>query len=111
MRVWLVNTGWTGGPYGTGHRMKLAHTRRLVRAAVGGELDDVATAADPIFGVAVPERVEGLPPEVLVPKKTWSDGAAYDAQAAKLAKMFVDNFRQFADGASDEVKAAAPKAD
>jgi phosphoenolpyruvate carboxykinase (ATP) len=108
-RVWLVNTGWTGGPYGTGRRLKLGHTRRMVTAALTGALDEVPTARDPIFGLAVPERVDGVPPETLTPRRTWSDGAAYDAQAAKLARMFVDNFEQYADEVSGEVRAAGPK--
>ncbi len=108
-RVWLINTGWTGGPYGVGKRMRLSLTRRMITAALTGELDDVATQPDPIFGVAVPERVDGVPADVLVPRRTWADGAAYDAQANKLADMFVANFKQFEDGVSDRVKAAAPK--
>ena len=108
-RVWLVNTGWTGGPYGQGTRMKLGYTRRMITAALAGDLDRVATRPDPIFGVAVPESVDGVPDEILVPKNTWADSAAYDAQAAKLARMFVENFKQFEDGVSDEVKAASPK--
>lgn len=108
-KVWLVNTGWTGGPYGEGSRMKLAHTRRMVAAALNGELDEVETQADPIFGLQVPVRIEGVPDAVLVPRNTWADTAAYDRQATKLAQMFVDNFRQFEDGVSEEIKAAGPK--
>ena len=89
--------------------MKLAYTRRMVTAALEGELDTVATHSDPIFGLAVPEQVEGVPGDLLIPRKTWADGAAYDAQANRLAEMFVENFRQFEDGVSDEVKAAAPR--
>lgn len=107
--VWLVNTGWTGGPHGVGSRMKLRYTRRMVSAALAGELENVETTVDPTFGLEIPVQVEGVPTEILVPKNTWSDGAAYDAQAAKLAQMFVKNFEQFADGVNDEVKAAAPK--
>ena len=109
-KVWLVNTGWTGGPHGVGSRMKLPYTRRMVQAALAGELDSVDTVIDPIFGVAIPKAIEGVPSEILVPKNTWDDGDAFEAQAQKLAKMFVDNFEQFADGVSDEIKAAAPKA-
>lgn len=109
--VWLVNTGWTGGPHGVGSRMKLAHTRRMVNAALSGELDEGPFETDPIFGLAIPTAIEGVPSEVLVPKNTWSDPEAYDAQAKKLARMFVDNFQQFADGVSDEIQAAAPSAD
>ena len=83
-RVWLVNTGWTGGAYGTGSRMKLAHTRRMVSAALAGELDSVETVEDPIFGLHIPVTVEGVPDEVLRPRATWADGEAYDAAAKKL---------------------------
>ncbi len=109
--VWLVNTGWTGGKYGVGQRMKLAYTRRMVNAALAGGLTDIETVVDPIFGVAIPERIEGVPDELLVPKMTWADEALFEAQATKLAKMFIDNFQQFADGTSDTIKAAAPKVD
>jgi phosphoenolpyruvate carboxykinase (ATP) len=108
-KVWLVNTGWSGGPFGVGERMKLAHTRRMVTAVLTGELDDVATRPDPLFGVAIPEAVPGVPPEVLVPRNTWADGAAYDAQAHKLAEMFADNFGEFESGVTDEVKEAGPR--
>ena len=107
-KVWLINTGWTGGPYGTGERMRLGHTRRLITAALGGELEGVGMITDPIFGLAIPESVKGVPDDVLTPRKTWADGAAYDAQARKLADMFVENFKQFEDGVSDQVKAASP---
>ncbi len=107
--VWLVNTGWTGGPYGVGSRMKLAHTRAMVRAALAGRLDAIDTVADPVFGLAVPVSVPGVPAEVLQPRSTWADADAYDAQAAKLATMFRDNFAQYADRVSDGVKAAGPK--
>lgn len=107
--VWLVNTGWTGGPYGVGKRMKLAYTRRMVTAALAGELDNVETVADPIFGLHVPAAVEGVPAEVLNPRNTWESGEAYDAQANKLAQMFVDNFKQFEDGVHADVIAAGPK--
>jgi phosphoenolpyruvate carboxykinase (ATP) len=107
---WLINTGWTGGPYGTGHRMKIGHTRAMVHAALDGSLNDVEFVEDPIFGVSVPTSCPDVPAEVLVPKKTWDDPEAYDKQAKKLARMFADNFEQFADVAADEIKAAGPKA-
>ena len=106
--VWLVNTGWTGGPYGTGERMNINHTRTMVRAALNGELDGVATRRDPIFGVEVPTEVPGVPSGILDPRSTWADGAAYDAQAAKLARMFADNFRSYADGVPPSVREAGP---
>jgi len=108
-KVWLVNTGWTGGPYGVGERMKLAYTRRMVSAALSGELDEVATNRDPVFGFEVPSAVEGVPSEVLSPRATWADASEYDERAAQLAQMFVDNFEQFAEGVTDEIVAAAPR--
>ncbi|HET7457428.1 MAG TPA: phosphoenolpyruvate carboxykinase (ATP) [Gemmatimonadaceae bacterium] len=109
-RVWLVNTGWSGGPYGVGKRMKLSYTRAMVRAALGGGLDDVVTATDPVFGLEVPQDVPGVPGEVMSPRGTWSDGAAYDAQARKLAAMFRQNMEKFGDQVDARVKAAGPKA-
>jgi phosphoenolpyruvate carboxykinase (ATP) len=107
-KVWLLNTGWTGGPVGTGHRMKLSHTRRMVTAALGGELDNVETWVDPIFGLQVPKHIEGVPDEVLRPRDTWKDPAAYDAKASQLADMFAENFKKYESGVSEEVKAAGP---
>jgi phosphoenolpyruvate carboxykinase (ATP) len=106
--VWLVNTGWSGGAYGTGSRMKLAHTRAMVHAALDGKLAGTTFGADPVFGLEVPVAVPGVPSEVLRPRDTWADGAAYDAAAAKLAKMFEDNFARFADEVSAEVRGAGP---
>jgi len=109
VKVWLVNTGWTGGPYGLGHRIALGHTRRMVRAALSGELDGVEMREDPIFGFEVPTRIEGIPEPLLTPSKTWDDPAAYDRQAEKLAQMFRDNFKKFADGVSEAVRQAGPR--
>ncbi|CAN5545887.1 phosphoenolpyruvate carboxykinase (ATP) [soil metagenome] len=109
--VWLVNTGWTGGPYGVGERMNIAHTRQMVRAALHGHLDDVPTRTDPYFRVEVPLHCPDVPDKVLWPRDTWPDADAYDAQAHKLARMFVENFRAFEDGVSDSIKAAAPRAE
>ncbi|MCB9588996.1 MAG: phosphoenolpyruvate carboxykinase (ATP) [Polyangiaceae bacterium] len=108
--VWLVNTGWTGGPYGTGKRMSIQHTRAMVSAALEGKLKDVKTTPDPVFGVGIPEAVPGVPAEVLQPRNTWADKAAYDAKAKHLAGLFQENFKKFADQATDDVKAAGPKA-
>lgn len=108
-KVWLINTGLTGGPYGVGSRMKLAHTRRLVHAALNGELDAAPTHIDPIFGLAIPDRVDGLPAEILTPRDTWADPAAYDEKAAELAEMFVANFRQFEDSVRPEILGAGPQ--
>ena len=107
-RVWLVNTGWTGGPYGEGRRMKLAYTRAMIRAALGGTLDDVPTERQPVFGLAVPTGVPDVPSEALRQRETWSNPAAYDEQAGKLARMFVSNFEQFASLVGDDVRKAGP---
>jgi phosphoenolpyruvate carboxykinase (ATP) len=109
VRVWLVNTGWTGGPHGVGERMSLSHTRSMISQALAGRLDHVETQADPVFGLEVPKEVPGVPKSVLTPRETWADKEAYDAQAAKLAQMFKDNFKKFADQVPDEVKAAGPR--
>ncbi|HEX7241471.1 MAG TPA: phosphoenolpyruvate carboxykinase (ATP) [Longimicrobiaceae bacterium] len=108
-RVWLVNTGWTGGPYGTGSRMKLSYTRAMVRAALAGQLDDVETTAAPFFGLQVPTSVPGVPSEVLLPRETWSDKEGYDAKARELADAFCRNFEQFADRVPESVRDAGPK--
>jgi phosphoenolpyruvate carboxykinase (ATP) len=108
-RVWLINTGWSGGPYGTGERIRLKHTRRMVHAALSGELAGLETVDDPFFGVAVPRRVEGVPDELLRPRDTWDDPAAYDAKAGELAEMFGRNFEQFAAGVGEAVRAAGPR--
>lgn len=106
--VWLLNTGWSGGAYGVGKRMKLAHTRAMVNAILSGALDNAPTITDPIFGLNSPKSVPGVPPEVLVARNTWADKNAYDAQAHKLAEMFRANFAKFT-RASDAIKAAGPK--
>src|SRR5262245_33595252 len=107
--VWLVNTGWTGGPYGVGSRMKIAHTRAMITAALSGALDNVKYELDPIFNIEVPTSCPDVPPAVLKPRNTWKDQAAYDVQAKKLAKMFEDNFKTFEATAAAEVIAAGPK--
>jgi phosphoenolpyruvate carboxykinase (ATP) len=109
-RVWLVNTGWTGGAHGTGSRMKLSHTRAMLRAALTGKLDDVETEADPVFGLAIPREVPDVPSEVLRPRDTWKDTDAYDRQAHELAAMFRENFEQFAGRVAPEVREAGPRA-
>ena len=109
-RVWLVNTGWSGGPYGTGRRMKIAYTRAMIKAALSGALDKVAYEKDPVFNLDVPATCPDVPGDVLKPRTTWANPADYDTQAAKLAKMFVDNFKNFEAGVTPDVKAAGPKA-
>jgi phosphoenolpyruvate carboxykinase (ATP) len=93
--VWLVNTGWTGGPYGVGSRMKLSYTRAMIDAAFSGALDKVSYFEDPVFGLHVPAECPNVPSYVLQPRETWSDKAAYDAQAEKLRAMFEENFKKF----------------
>ncbi len=109
VNVWLINTGWTGGPYGTGNRIKLAYTRAMITAALNGELDNAATETDPVFGVAIPTEVPGVPAELLIPRNTWTDKEAYDEKAKYLAGLFIKNFEKYASGASERTKAAAPK--
>jgi phosphoenolpyruvate carboxykinase (ATP) len=109
-RVWLVNTGWSGGPYGVGQRMKIAYTRAMLTAALTGKLDDTRIDTDPNFGVGIPVAVPGVPAEALNPRNTWADKAAYDAKAKELAGMFRKNFEIYQDGVSAEVRAAEPTA-
>ncbi|HXG90246.1 MAG TPA: phosphoenolpyruvate carboxykinase [Vicinamibacterales bacterium] len=108
-RVWLVNTGWTGGPFGTGKRMKIAHTRAMITAALSGALDKVDYQRHPIFNIEMPTSVPGVPSDVLDPRSTWSDKAAYDTQAKKLATMFVENFKTFEGDVDVKVIDAGPK--
>jgi len=107
--VWLVNTGWTGGPYGVGKRMAIAHTRAIIAAALSGQLGDVTYRRDPIFNVDVPTTCPGVPQGVLNPKGTWSSPQDYDEQAGKLARMFVENFKAFEQGVPSSVQEAGPK--
>jgi phosphoenolpyruvate carboxykinase (ATP) len=108
-RVWLVNTGWTGGAYGTGKRMKIAYTRAMIGAALSGALDQVAYDRDPVFNIEVPSECPGVPAEVLKPRNTWPSPADYDTQAAKLARMFVENFKTFEGDVTAAVKEAGPR--
>jgi phosphoenolpyruvate carboxykinase (ATP) len=109
--VWLVNTGWTGGPFGTGERMNINHTRAMVRAALNGALDEVEMIEDPIFRVAVPVSCPEVPASFLQPRNTWQDRAAYDLAARKLAAMFAENFAKYADGVAAAVREAGPHID
>ena len=97
-QVWMLNTGWVGGPYGTGERISIAHTRAIVRAVVEGRLAGVGTHRDPVFGVEIPDSVPGVPAEVLDPRRAWPDAAAYDRQAARLREMFDANYRTVREG-------------
>ena len=107
--VWLVNTGWTGGPAGVGHRMRLSHTRAMIAAALSGSLDAVPMRRDPVFGFEVPTAVAGVPVEVLDPRGTWAEGDAFDAQSTKLAAMFRENFRRFEAQVPEAVRNAGPR--
>jgi phosphoenolpyruvate carboxykinase (ATP) len=109
VNAWLVNTGWTGGPYGVGSRMKLEYTRAAIDAIHSGALDGVPTVEDPVFGVRVPERCPGVPDALLHPRRTWADPAAYDRTARRLAALFRDNFARFAASATEEVRTAGPR--
>ncbi|CAN5861930.1 phosphoenolpyruvate carboxykinase (ATP) [soil metagenome] len=106
---WLVNTGWSGGPYGVGQRMKISHTRAMIRAILSGQLAKVKTKPDPIFGVGVPHSCPDVPAEVLQPRNTWSDKDAYDRQARDLAHRFNENFKKYESGVSEGVAAVGPK--
>ena len=93
VNVWLVNTGWSGGPYGVGQRLAIGHTRALVHAALDGSLSQAPMITEPLFGLAVPTQCPGVPAEILTPRNTWKDKAAYDTQAKKLAGMFADQLQ------------------
>jgi phosphoenolpyruvate carboxykinase (ATP) len=108
-QVWLVNTGWSGGAYGVGRRMKLGYTRSMVRAALSGALDGTEFGTDPVFGLHIPKWVPDVPGDVLDPRGTWANGAEYDTQAQKLAGMFRENIRKFGDAVSPAILAAGPQ--
>jgi phosphoenolpyruvate carboxykinase (ATP) len=109
VNVWLLNTGWSGGPYGVGSRIKLKYTRAMITAAMNGTLDKASYQTDAIFGLAMPTACPDVPSEILNPRETWTDKAAYDVKAEKLAVSFVKNFEQYVELANDEIMAAAPK--
>jgi phosphoenolpyruvate carboxykinase (ATP) len=108
-KVWLVNTGWTGGGYGTGSRMKLSHTRAIIDAIHSGSLSSVETIKDPVFGFSVPLNCQGVPDQVLLPEKAWSSVSDYNENRLKLAKLFIDNFEKYKDGSSQDIINASPK--
>jgi phosphoenolpyruvate carboxykinase (ATP) len=109
VRVWLVNTGWTGGAHGTGTRMKIGYTRAMIQAALCGGLDSATYETDSVFNLAVPTSCPGVPAAVLKPRNTWKDPLAYDEQARRLAHMFAENFKAFEADAAPDVKAAGPR--
>jgi phosphoenolpyruvate carboxykinase (ATP) len=110
VNIWMINTGWSGGAYGVGKRMKLSYTRAMITAALNGELDNVEFEAHPIFGMMMPKTCPNVPREILHPRFTWADREAYDETAKKLAQMFISNFEKYAAQVTDEILAAAPKA-
>ncbi len=111
VNVFMINTGWSGGPYGTGSRMKLAYTRAMITAALEGKLENVAYEAHPVFGMMMPKECPNVPSEILNPRNTWADKNAYDENTVALAKQFVKNFEKYASGVSEEILSAAPKID
>ncbi|MBI1305366.1 MAG: phosphoenolpyruvate carboxykinase (ATP) [Bacteroidetes bacterium] len=110
VNVWLINTGWSGGPFGIGKRMSLKYTRAMITAALNGELNNVEYTNHPVFGLAMPTTCPNVPAEVLNPRNTWADANAYDEKANHLAGLFNDNFKKFEEGANQEIKDAAPRA-
>jgi phosphoenolpyruvate carboxykinase (ATP) len=108
-RVWLVNTGWTGGSYGVGSRMKLSYTRAMITAALEGKLDNVKFETLPVFQLAIPTTCEGVPSDLLNPRNTWNDQALYDQTAHHLAQKFQNNFRKFEAETTQEIIEAGPK--
>jgi phosphoenolpyruvate carboxykinase (ATP) len=110
VNVWLVNTGWSGGAFGVGSRMKLSYTRSMITAALTGKLNSIKYETLPVFGLEMPTECPDVPAEILNPRKTWKDKEAYDATANKLATSFNKNFEQYASAANEEILAAAPKA-
>jgi phosphoenolpyruvate carboxykinase (ATP) len=109
VNVWLINTGWSGGPFGVGHRMKLSYTRAMITAALNGSLAKAQFDTMPVFGFSIPDSCPGVPSEVLHPRNTWTDKAAFDAQLNKVAKLFIDNFKPFEAGTSQEILDGGPK--
>ena len=109
VKVWLINTGWTGGPYGVGSRMKLSLTRAMISAALEGRLHNITFEKDEVFGFEIPTICPDVPTSLLNPKNTWSDKTAYNIKAEFLAKQFTKNFEQYAKGVSKEILDAAPR--
>ena len=106
--AWLINTGWSGGPFGIGKRMKLKFTRAMLNAALDGDLDDVEYVIDKRFGFEVPKSCPGVPSDLLIPEKVWESKDQYDTTANRLAAMFNKNFERYSAGVSDDVNASAP---
>jgi phosphoenolpyruvate carboxykinase (ATP) len=106
--VWLINTGWTAGPYGVGQRIELSYTRAMITAALENRFDKIEFYKDPVFGVSIPKECPCVPPDILNPRSTWANKEAYDEKAKYLATLFVRNFEKYASGVNKEVLAAAP---
>lgn len=111
VHCWLINTGWTGGAYGVGKRIEIAHTRAMIHAILSGELESVPTSQHPIFGFHVPEAVRDVPVELLNPRNTWKNPEAYDEKTRELAAQFIENFKEYSDLVSNEILLAGPKLD
>jgi phosphoenolpyruvate carboxykinase (ATP) len=109
VKVWMINTGWSGGPYGVGKRMRLVYTRAMITAVLEGKLDHVEYEAHPVFGMMMPKECPGVPSEILNPRNTWEDKNEYDKKARDLAQKFIKNFEKFADQADVEILTSAPK--
>jgi phosphoenolpyruvate carboxykinase (ATP) len=109
VNVWMINTGWSGGPYGIGSRMKLSYTRAMITAVLKGELDNVSYEQHPVFGMMMPVSCPGVPAKILNPRSTWADTVAYDTRSMDLATQFVQNFEKYAAGVSEEILEAAPR--
>lgn len=109
VHCWLANTGWTGGSFGVGRRMNIAHTRAIIHAALNGKLSQAEFSPDPVFGFEVPRSCDGVPSEILWPRNTWTDKTGYDRTARDLAARFDDNFKQFTASATRAVREAGPR--
>ncbi|MGB0178406.1 MAG: phosphoenolpyruvate carboxykinase (ATP), partial [Owenweeksia sp.] len=109
VNVWLVNTGWSAGPYGVGHRMKLKYTRAMITAALNGKLDNVGFSEHEVFGLMMPDSCPNVPDDILHPRNTWADKDKYDKTASSLAQKFNNNFQKFAEYANEEILSGAPK--
>ncbi len=110
VKCWLVNTGWTGGPYGVGHRISIKHTRALLNAALEGKLDNIEYSVEPYFNLSIPTACEGVPAEILNPKNTWENKTAYHEKAKDLAQRFKAAFKQYEDYVTQDIMAAGTNA-
>jgi phosphoenolpyruvate carboxykinase (ATP) len=109
VNVWLVNTGWTGGEYNVGSRIKLSYTRTMIKMALEGKLLDAEMHIEPVFGFGIPSECDGIPKNILTPQKTWQNATAFDEKRRFLAGLFIKNFERFQSGVPEEIRAAGPK--